>query len=151
MKWDRQLALYLMVLAILSMPLADFSSAAVGDSNCQLRTCYWVGGGGNFSDLNHWAGRNRPAQFDMVVFNLQSGTGNAVLDMDLTSGPLTFSGSMIIVIPEGFTWTLTTGISPPFRPDLLPVSIEGLLGLIAFLVIVIAGLTLIVVWVRSRE
>ena len=118
-------------------------SSAV-DSNCQSRTCYWVGGGGNFSDLNHWAGKNRPAQFDKVVFNSQSGTGNAVLDMNLTSGPVTMSGSMVIVIPEGFTWTLVTGVSPPFRPDLLP-ELGGLLGLIAFLVIVVAGLTLVVV------
>ena len=121
------------------------------DSNCQSRTCYWIGGSGNFSDVFHWIGHQLPGQFDKIIFNPQSGTGNAVLDMNFTSGPVTFSGSMIIVISEGFTWTLTTGISPPFRPDLLPVSIEGLLGLIAFLVIVIAGLTLIVVWVRSRE
>jgi len=65
------------------------------------------------------------------------------------------------VTPKGAAYYTKEASEPPIqdaklfvnwtRPFILPVSIEGFLGLIGFLVIVVGGLTLIAIWARSRE
>ncbi|MBI5195452.1 MAG: hypothetical protein HZA10_03920 [Nitrospirae bacterium] len=77
---------------------------------------YWVGGTGNWSDVNHWSassggggGAAMPGTTDIAIFDGNSGGGISTLDRNVSIGTLNMtSGNTTTVATSSNNYTLTT-------------------------------------------